>query len=449
MCKWSPLLASLVLAIGGTAFADRTIYTVVMCDTNASGVKAQVDTCAKKFEALITAFNQRGITCLRPVRINGDEIGLAEVQRRVAAFPIDGTDTLIFYYVGHGKSREGVHLLDVERGAITRDEIRNVLMRAPRVPPRLTLLLTECCAPESAQRPFVPIPMFGLPLSERVPTRNLLENLLLDHSGLVDVTSCSYGEVARIGDENALFSYVLENLIMAESSAEAYDANGDGFVSWKEFFQKVAAATSEVSRGAQVPFAFSLGTSAREFEPDHYAANFGLHFTIVTLNFRRFAAKLTRDPEPDTPAGRIGLRTGDILFTLDDLPIWGPIDVYGHHLDTKVQFYRNGELLTRWGDLPRETPFPPDVPRELYSQNFVTSFQLIPFGKDYGARITRILAGNSPLKPIGLEPGDMIVRIDGQRIGSATDVANHVLETEVIFIDVRTGLLKGAKVNLP
>jgi hypothetical protein len=397
---------------------------------------------------MISTFNERGVTCLKPVRINGDQIRLAEVQRLVATFPIDEKDTLLFYYVGHGKSHEGVHILDAEIGAITRDEIRDDLLRAPRIRPRLTLLLTECCAKEAARGLALP-PMFGLSLDEKVPNRNLVENLLLDHSGVVDITSCSYGEVARIGKENALFSYLFENLITAESSADAYDANGDGFVSWSEFFPKLLDATSDVSRGAQHPYQFSLGTAPGVSEPDRYASSFGLHFSIIPLNFKKFAAKLTRDPEPDTPAGRIGLRAGDILDTLDDLPIWGPIDVYGHHLDTKVQFYRDGELQTRWADLPRETPFPPDVPPELYSQNFVMSYQLIPFGKSYGARITRILANNSPLRPVGMEPGDIIVRIDGERISSAQDVANHSRETEIIFFDVRTGLPKRENVQLP
>jgi C-terminal processing protease CtpA/Prc len=197
-----------------------------------------------------------------------------------------------------------------------------------------------------------------------------------------------------------------------------------------------------------VPFAFSLGTAPGEVEPETYAANMGAHFTIVYRDFWN-AAKLTRTPGLDTPAGRAGLQAGDVITTLDDLPIWGPIDVFGHHLDTKVDFLRDGKPETRTADLPRETPFPPGVPPEQFSRNFVMSFQLIPFGKHYGARITRMLTDASPLKRGGLETGDTIVLIDGQLIDSAQDVANHARETDVVYIDVRTGLLKKANVNLP
>ncbi len=435
---WKPVLVLgiLMLAIGDAAFADRTVYTLVMCDTNAEGVEAEARTCGENFLSMIKVFHQRGLPCATPAYIPGERIGLAEIQRCVSAFPIDGNDTLLFYYVGHGESRQGVHILDTSVGKFSRDEIRNTLLSASRVRPKLTLVMTECCAPERAPPKFVPFPIFGLALGEKVPNRNLLENLLLDHAGLVDFNSCSYGERAAVGKDGALFSYILENLIESESSFEAYDANKDGFVSWREFFPRLAEATYERSQKAQRPYAFSLGTAPREVEPDHYAANFGLNFTIVSVNFRKFSARLTRDPEPSTPAGRVGLKAGDILDTLDDQPIWGPIDVYSHHLDTKVEFYRDGRLLTNTAFLPEYTPYPPEVPKELYAQNFAMSFHLIPFGKQFGARLTRMVPPNSPLSFVGLESGDMIVKIDGERINSAQDVANHVQRTEIEYIDV-------------
>jgi hypothetical protein len=455
MWKRALLLALFVQAIGGgAAFADRKVYTVVMCDTNAKGtdgLREAVADCGKIFLAMVKAFGRQGIACAEPEYIPGDQVGVAEVRRRVSAFPIDKNDTLLFYYVGHGKSRARVHILATSRGEVPRDEMRNALMTAPRARPKLTLMLTECCADEQGPKRLGLIPMFGLSLDEKVPNRNLLENLLLDHSGFVDITSCSYDEtsLARV------FSNALKLHMEAEANFESYDVNRDGFVSWGEFFPFVVRTTDEQVEKAvgdgkshQIPKAFSLGTAPREVEPEIYAANFGLHFTMTCHDFWN-AARLTRNPDPDTPAGRIGLKAGDVLETLDDLPIWNPIDVFGHHLDTKVRFYRDGKLETRVAYLARENPFPPGVPKELYAHNFAMSYQLIPFGKQYGVRVTRMLTDNSPLKAVGLEPGDKIVAIDGKLINSPQDVEDHGRETEIIYFDVRTGLPKRAVVNLP
>jgi hypothetical protein len=460
MAMWKRFLflTLLVQAIGGsTAFADRTVYTVVMCDTNArgkDGLREAVANCGKTFLSMVEAFGRQGVACAQPEYIPGDQVGVAEVRRRVSALPIGNTDTLLFFYVGHGKSRERVHILATSRGEIPRDEMRNALMTAPRVRPRLTLMLTECCANEQAPKPLGVIPMYGLSLDEKVPDRNLLVNLLLDHSGFVDITSCSYDETSAAG----LFSDELKFHMEAEANFDSYDVNRDGFVSWREFFPVVVRSTNEdrqelqkrIGGGdhkTQIPYAFSLGTAPRDVETEIYAANFGFHFTMTSRDFWN-AARLTQNPDPDTSAGRIGLRAGDVLDTLDDLPIWNPIDVFGHHLDTKVRFYRGGQMETRVADLPLETPFPPGVPKELFAQNFVMSYHLIPFGKQFGARITRLLTNNSPLKAVRMVPGDRIVLIDGELIHSPRDVENHGRETVIIYIDVRTGLVKRAVVNL-
>jgi hypothetical protein len=456
MLRRSFLCALLVHIIGGAALADRTVYTVVMCDTNLKGsasLRAKVTKCGQGFCSMVEGFRDQGIACEPPALIRGNEIGLDEVRRRVSAFPIDNNDTLLFYYIGHGVSRARTHVLATSRGEITRDEVRTALMSAARVQPRLTLLLTECCANEAGPKDLGLIPLFGLSLDERVPNKNLLANLLFDHTGLVDATSSSHDESSQAGFFFDSLRYHMEG----SAKFHIYDVNGDGFVSWKEFFPSIARTTNalfkkiavEGEQSTQIPFAFSLGTAPGETDRENYAANLGLHFTIISRDFWN-AAKLTRDPAPNTPAGRIGLRAGDVLDTLDDLPIWNPIDVYGHHLDTKVNFYRGGRLMTTMADLPQETPFPSGVPTERYSRKFVMSYQLIPFGdKKFAARVTRLLANESPLKAHGFAPGDMIVKLDGDWIGSDQDVANHFGRTEIIYLDVRTGLLKQKFAQLP
>jgi hypothetical protein len=342
--------------------------------------------------------------------------------------------------------------------------------------------VTECCANEVGPLQLNSVVTFGAPFEEQVPDRNLLENLLLGHSGLVDITSSSHNEFSA----PLTFSDSLKAGMGAVANFDLCDKNRDGFVSWGEFFPIIKRGTDELyqERRAQVlvalktrlagridpdekqnlqnklqewtnqknqlPYAFSLGSAPREVERELFASNFGFSFSILPRDFG-CVARLTRTPDPNTPAGRIRLQAGDIVETLDNLPIWGPSDVYGHHLDTKVQFFREGRTETRVADLPVETPFPPDVPRELYSQKFLTSYQLMPFGKACGMRISRMLARTSPLAAASpnIEVGDVIVLIDGQRIASAQDVESHFRETEIIFLSVRTNLPRRAVVKLP
>jgi hypothetical protein len=429
---------------------------VVLCDTNlevkAESLRAKVTKCGQDFCAMAGDFRKQGIACDAPKLIIGKEVGLDAVRGAVSAFPIDENDTLLFYYIGHGASVGRNHVLATSNGLITRDEMRAALRDAPRARPRLIVMMTECCADEKLGREMGLLESYGLSLDEKVPDKDLLGNLLLEHSGVVDVTSSSYDEFSHAG----LFFDSVRRHMESPAQFASYDANGDGFVSWKEFFPAIARTTNalyqksrvEGDQETQVPFAFSLGKGRGDVEPELYAANLGAYFTIVPKDFW-YAAKLTRDPDPNTPAGRVGLRADDVLVTLDDLPIWGPVDVFGHHLDTKIKFDRNGQTKTLVADLPRETPFPPGVPKELYARNFAMSYQLMPIGKKFGARITRILPVNSPLKPADLVPGDILVLIDDEPIGSPRDVENHVRDTKIIYVDVRTGLVKKANVTLP
>jgi hypothetical protein len=66
-----------------------------------------------------------------------------------------------------------------------------------------------------------------------------------------------------------------------------------------------------------------------------------------------------------------------------------------------------------------------------------------------GAKLTAAPDPNSPAAGLGLEPGDIILSLDGQPFDGPKDVHAHVNRTEVLLIDVRTDQAKTAWVNLP
>jgi S1-C subfamily serine protease len=66
-----------------------------------------------------------------------------------------------------------------------------------------------------------------------------------------------------------------------------------------------------------------------------------------------------------------------------------------------------------------------------------------------GAKLTRPPEPNSPAAQLELEPGDIIVRLDGMQLNNPNDVLNHFDQTSMVFINVRTGQPQTADVVLP
>jgi hypothetical protein len=101
-------------------------------------------------------------------------------------------------------------------------------------------------------------------------------------------------------------------------------------------------------------------------------------------------------------------------------------------------------------DLPAYTPPPQDVPKETFAANLGIHYQPIPLAVGtIGARLSRTATGNAPAAAIGLELGDMIIRLDSQPITKPEDVLAHVDQTSVEFVNIRTGKAETRVVQLP
>ncbi len=193
--------------------------------------------------------------------------------------------------------------------------------------------------------------------------------------------------------------------------------------------------------------------SDREF----FAPNLHVHFKLVRVG-GAVGARLTRDASQDSAASRIQvngapirLEAGDVIYNMDSLPIREAIDVMNHHGQTTLSFVdsRTGRALAGVTTLPAYTPLPDDVPRELFAANLGMNDQLIALGSDaFGARLSRTAAADTPAGALRLERGDMIIRLAGQPIRAREDVLSHFSQTSVEFINIRTGRLQMAYVQL-
>ena len=303
----------------------------------------------------------------------------------------------------------------------------------------------------------------------------MLRCLFLEHQGVVDVTSSSFGEPSWSGQgSGGLFTRALTEAMGAEIGP--VDSDKDGFVTWTELFEHVRHDTQTAfrdfkqvllkqdSRGMdrglraslqrqldQIPQAFSLGEqrgklSRREF----FAPNIGIHFRLVGVGDAS-GAQLTRNPVAGSGAAGLGLEPGDTIYLLDSLPIRMAVDVMNHHARTDVVFINVRTNRPQAGvmDLPPYTPLPADVPPEIFAANLGIHYQLMALdGDTFGVRLSRTASGESPAVAAGLELGDMILRLDGQPIKKPEDVLAHIDQTTVEFINIRTGKVETRVVQL-
>jgi len=87
---------------------------------------------------------------------------------------------------------------------------------------------------------------------------------------------------------------------------------------------------------------------------------------------------------------------------------------------------------------------------DLFAGNLGIYYAKVPYGDGtFGARLTRPPVPGSPAAQLQLEPGDTIFMLDGVRFREPSDVLNHVEETSVVFINVRTNQPQSADVTLP
>ena len=300
--------------------------------------------------------------------------------------------------------------------------------------------------------------------------------LLLQHRGIVDLTSSSFGEISwgRQGT-GGIFTHALTQAMGAWDIAQ-FNTDKDGFLTWTELFDQVRRDTQTafrefkrhllnldpagVDRGLrdslqrqldQVPQAFALGDPMGKVSKEEYQRRISAS-TSASSRLATRPAPVNARSRPWLGAAQLRLEPGDTIYNLDALPIRHAVDVMNHHGRTDVSFINVRTNRPQAGVmmLPPFTPLPADVPPENYCPNLGIHYQLIPRSDGtFGARLSRTAFGNTPAAAIQLELGDMIIRLDGQPIRKPEDVLNHIDQTTIEFVNIRTGGVETRVVQLP
>ena len=156
-------------------------------------------------------------------------------------------DTILIYYNGHGNMQgfNDDHILsfDQETGdKIIRSELRRELERKPG---RLKMLITDTCSnrvdtpfrADLAAKNINPLTVSVLERKERY-----IENLFLQHAGILDITAAHPGQYAW---SNPYIGGFFTSGLFQSITDESADTDQDGFLTWQEMFKTTQQKTNE------------------------------------------------------------------------------------------------------------------------------------------------------------------------------------------------------------
>lgn len=163
-----------------------------------------------------------------------NEITPEGIKKAIKQLDYNNQSTLVIYYHGHGATDRihGHYLHLKQKQTLLRSEILDACL-LHRAPPKLLILVTDCCSAS--------INLGIAPAALPQDRKEIVKNLFLRHSGVIDITAASYDPVKHKGEDAYL---IMNGAFFTQSFAQAYfdlnlqqgfDSNRDGVISWQEF----------------------------------------------------------------------------------------------------------------------------------------------------------------------------------------------------------------------
>jgi len=257
MKRWLPgFLFSLFLALlCSTAAAARVsthLHVLLAIDTDAKGIGTSRD--LEIWSSVIGEIRQGregrvSLTVVQGRTLTPDTI--LKFYRDLGQRP---GWALLFVYSGHGATgADGDHYLTMTHGRLARGRLRNAMEGTGA---NLQVILTDCCGSitrfDAVQRP--------------VPAEwAMFEQLFFETGGMVDILSCEVGDVSFGNDATGgMFTRACTRLLC--SPVAESDRDGDGRVTWPEFFSQLRGDTQQIASSVgkkQKPSHWYLGGRQR------------------------------------------------------------------------------------------------------------------------------------------------------------------------------------------
>jgi hypothetical protein len=237
-------------AAPAAAVAPQRVHALIVADTLDPRIGDSTAVDRDNVKGLLTSgipASRLSLTVLDGTSVTRERI-LGTIQR----MGVQPTDTVVFWFAGHGGTdRTYGHALAMTgpRSFLYRSEL---LAAIAAKKPRLTVVMTDCCANIVNLKPSPPAANMA---SLQAPdVRSVMQRLLFRHSGLVDWNGCSRGEEAGgTNTDGGLFTDSFVRMVRSMTSRRIT-------VSWGQLFPMVVRATQQSAReqnAAQTPQAMT------------------------------------------------------------------------------------------------------------------------------------------------------------------------------------------------
>ena len=318
-----------------------------------------------------------------------------QVKNWVRAVKTRPTDTFLIYYCGHGTiDKYGTHDLHFDKHTdivLTRDWLAKEL-RAKSA--RLKMLITDTCSVQSDIAS--PLARGGVTFVRTPSTAKFYaQNLFLEHSGTLDITAASPGQLAY--GESSIGGHFTNAL--TEALIPKSDINRDDFLSWNEVFEATRVTTetlyqkasvnfsvnlqSQIKVRGQTPFKYSLPepTSDR-VQPEFTGQHIGQMVRIPAGEFQMGSTHEDADPD-ENPIRRIYIDE----FYIDKYEVTN--EQYKQFVDANPQWrkaeiephYHSGDYLHEW----KQDTYPPG--RGKHPVRYVSWYAAVAYAKWVGKRL--------------------------------------------------------------
>lgn len=308
------LAASLVLASPARSAGQdaRYLHALVIADTNDAIIGPDVNIDGKNVYTRLVQevpWHRLGLT-----RLIGDKVTQDDIFAYYQKLSVQSNDAVFCFFAGHGAVEGGDHVIMMTDGAKLRRA--DLLAAMKKKGARLTVLVTDSCAREETQ---TRAPVYELVKPDRV---ELCRYLFFRHTGVVDVNSSSPPDQLAYGDGKygGVFTSAFHEYLARPNRAS--DKNGDGTVSWQEFFGAVSARTQtnfnllrqknpSLQQTKQTPKAWELAYPVASARIRFESLRMGIG-VVDAAGGARIAQVY-----PGSPAEWYGLRTGEVLYEID------------------------------------------------------------------------------------------------------------------------------------
>ncbi|MDH3263992.1 MAG: PDZ domain-containing protein, partial [Paracoccaceae bacterium] len=206
-------------------------------------------------------------------------------------------------------------------------------------------------------------------------------------------------------------------------------SNGIGFAIPSNLVARFVALAAEGATGFERPWA---GIGGQPVTGD----------LAESLGLDRPEGFLVAEIHPESPFAAAGIRVGDVILSLDGVPVSAPQDLI-YHLSVAgpgsrvvAEFLRDGrrrEAAVRLDAPPGDAEsapviVPPNLPLAGLAVADLTPRLLAEFGLPVGAEGVVVLAPGARGARGGLRSGDVILAVNGQAVETAVDVAQAAAE---------------------